>query len=149
MSNKRKKRAAVAAALAILSDKFPKTFTVDPTLRKSLKVGIADDLIVRIDGAIQQHELRLVLARYCGAASYLRACKVGADRLDLDGNVSGTVTAAEAEHARDKLAGLKAKKATANEATKQPQPSLAETPRKRLSIADLKIAARMRKEAAP
>jgi ProP effector len=140
--SKTKKRASVAAVLALLTSTFPKTFAVDPKWRKPLKIGIADDLIVRIDGAIQRRELGVALMVYCNSVSYLRACKVGAERFDLDGNAVGIVTAAEAAHAIGKLTELQAKtKKTAATATPQP-------PLKKLSLADLKIAARMRKEAA-
>jgi sRNA-binding protein len=79
------------------------------------------------------------LTLYCGSVGYLRNCEVGAERIDLDGDVTGVVTEAEAEHARVKLAADTKKAATA--ATPQP-------PAERLSLADLKRAAQMRKEAA-
>ena len=144
MSSKRQ-RASVAAAFVLLVNKFPKTFTADPKCRKPLKIGIADDLIVRIDGAIRKRELRLALALYCGSVSYLRNCEVGAERLDLDGNAVGVVTETEAAHAVDKLKAAKKKAALAT----KPQPPPAEAPPKKLSLADLRNAARMRREAAP
>jgi ProP effector len=129
--SKNKRRAAIAAAFALLASTFPKAF-------------VADDLIVRIDGAIQRRELRLALTLYCNSVAYLRNCKVGAERIDLDGNAAGVITAAEAEHASGKL---KAKVKKAALATK-PQPPPAEAPARELPLIDLKIAARMRKEAA-
>jgi ProP effector len=138
MSSKRK-RASVTAALSFLVDAFPKAFTANPKLRQPLKIGIADDPIVRIDGAIQPRHLRLALTLYCGSVSYLRNCKVGAERVGLDGDVTGVVTAAEAEHAIDRLkAGAKAR------AKKPP----AEVPPRKLSLSDLRIAAQARKEVA-
>jgi ProP effector len=145
MSSKRK-RAEVTAALSFLVDAFPKAFTANPKLRQPLKIGIADDLIVRIDGAIQPRHLRLALTLYCGSVSYLWNCKIGAERVGLDGDVTGVVTAAEAEHAIDRLkAGAKAKKAAL---ATRPQPPPAEAPPRKLSLSDLRIAAQMRKDAA-
>jgi ProP effector len=146
MSGKRKKRASVAAAFAFLVGTFPKTFTVDPEPRKSLKIGVDVDLAITLDGALQRRELWLALMWYCNSDSYLRSCQVGATRIDLDGNAVGVVTAAEAEHARAKLAAKTKKVALA--ATK-PQPPPATEPPKKSSLADLRVAAQIRKETSP
>jgi ProP effector len=144
--SKKKTRASNAAVLALLIGAFPKTFTVDS--KKPLKVGIASDLIGRLDGAIRPRELGLALTLYCNSAAYLRSCKTGAERIDLDGNAAGVVTAAQAEHAIDKLAEFKAKAKKVGLAATKPQPPPAEASPKKLSLVDLKIAAQMRKEAA-
>ena len=47
---------------------------------------------------------------------YLRNCQAGAERIDLDGNAAGAVTAAQAVHASDVLKAKK-KKTTATPAT--------------------------------
>jgi hypothetical protein len=58
--------------------------------------------------------------------------------------VTGVVTAAEAEHAIDRLKAGAKKAAFAT----RPQPPPAEAPPRKLSLADLRNAARMRREAA-
>jgi ProP effector len=141
----KKTRAAHAAALALLADRFPHVFAVDPKLRKPLKVGIADDLAAKLDGVISRRQLGFALAAHCNSISYLKSCTIGADRIDLAGNPVGTVTAREAEHARAALTAKTEKAATA--ATPQPPP--AEAQPNKLSLADLKRAAAMRKGAAP
>src|SRR5437762_2018930 len=94
--SKSKKRREVAAALAVLIDTFPKAFTADRALRRPIKIGIDGDIVARGAGAIQGRELRLALTRYCSSGSYLRSCKAGAERVDLDGNVAGVVSAGHA-----------------------------------------------------
>jgi ProP effector len=144
--SKNKTRASNAAAFGVLSRKFPKTFLVDPDLRKPLKIGIDTDLALKLDGAVEPRRLRLVLKLYCGCFSYLRNCKAGAVRVDLDGNEAGLVSTAEAAHASMLLVELKARmKSKKAAATVTPQPPPAPP---KLSLADLRIAARPRKEAA-
>jgi ProP effector len=126
------------AALAILTDRFPQAFPVGPQRRKPLKIGIADDLAARLDGVLSRRQLGFALAAHCDSVSYLMNCKIGAERVDLDGNAAGTVTAAEAAYAARRLAEPEARKA----ATAAPPPP------PKLSLADLKIAAQIRKEAA-
>jgi ProP effector len=139
----KKTRAAHAATLALLADRFPHVFAVDPKLRKPLKIGIADDLAAALDGVVARRQLAFALAGYCNSVAYLKNCTVGAERVDLAGNAVGTVTAAQAEHALAKLAAKTEKEA----ATATPQPPPAEAPQ-RFSLADLKRAAARRREAA-
>jgi ProP effector len=130
------------AALALLVASFPQAFSVNPKLRKPLKIGIDVDLITKLDGAIQRRELGFVLTAHCDSISYLRNCSIGVERIDLDGNPAGTVSEREAAYAVDKLA-----KKRAAATTPQLPPAKAAPPK--LSLADLKRAAAMRKEAAP
>jgi ProP effector len=138
-------RAAHAAALALLADRFPHVFAVDPKLRKPLKVGIADDLAAALDGVISRRQLAFALAAYCDSVSYLMNCTLGAERVDLNSNAAGTVTAAEAAYAARRLAEPEARKATTVAAPQGPPPAQQQA---KLSLADLKIAAQIRKEAA-
>jgi ProP effector len=132
------------AALTLLAERFPQTFPADPKQRRPLKVGIADDLAAALGGVISRRQLAFALAGYCDSVAYLKNCTIGAERVDLAGNAVGTVTATQAAHASAKLvAKEKAKKA----ATK-PQPPPAEAPPKKLSLADLRNAALVRREAA-
>ena len=61
-------------------------------------------------GAITAKEASLALAIYCGNYGYLKACcKAGAPRIDLNGNVAGSVSAEEAHNANKRLAQRRAK----------------------------------------
>jgi ProP effector len=84
--------------LVHLIERFPQAFVRDDDLRRPLKLGIHFDLSARCP-ALSARERRAVLHYYVNSLTYLRACVVGAARIDLDGNVCGEVTAAEAQHA--------------------------------------------------
>jgi ProP effector len=119
---KRKQRLLqTIATIALLAERYPRTFFVLGKQRKPLKIGIADDIMA--DGAIDSENLRWALGVYCNSPDYLRSFQAGAVRLDLAGNEAGIVTEAEADHARVKLAAVLARR--------QPQPS----PRQRFSNA--------------
>jgi ProP effector len=84
--------------LAALAEFYPVAFGLP---RKPLKIGVHLDLIER--APVTPPETREALRRYCCWFSYLGAMVAGADRIDLDDIVCGTVTASEAEHAKLKL----------------------------------------------
>ena len=106
---KRKQRLLqTVATIAMLAERYPKTFFVLGVQRKPLKIGIADDIVA--DGTIQSKDLRWALGAYCNSPDYLRSFQAGAARLDLNGNEAGIVTADEAEHAQWKLAAVLAKR---------------------------------------
>jgi len=94
------------------------------------------------------------LGLYCSNEAYLGNTRKGAWRLDLDGNPAGTVTADEEAHAKATLAGIKAKKAArtatakaaAQPAIPRSEPRAGPQPPKRLSLADLKVAAIARRQ---
>ena len=71
-----------AKMLAYLVEAFPSCFFVYGQRRRPLKIGIFD---------------------YTRAGGYLRACVEGADRIDLEGNAVGTVTAQQIAHAQRTL----------------------------------------------
>jgi sRNA-binding protein len=98
------------AAIAHLAVAAPKAFFTDPARRRPLKIGIADDIASKLDGAIRPQDLRRALGCYANSPGYLRSCVEGAPRFDLAGNEAGTVTADEAEHARQKLDAVLAKR---------------------------------------
>jgi ProP effector len=144
--SKNKTRASNAAAFGVLSRKFPKTFLVDPDLRKPLKIGIDTDLALKLGVEVDPRRLRLVLKLYCGCFGYLRNCRPGTERIDLAGEPAGAVTAAEAAHASMLLVELKARmKSKKSAATATPQPPPAPP---KLSLTDLRAAARARREGA-
>jgi ProP effector len=127
-----------AAALALLAGTFPKR------RRKPLNVGIHIDLQAALDGAVTPREVRAALRHYTGKAGYLSGSRTGAQRIDLDGNVAGIVTANEEEHSQRRLAGMAAAKARrAQERTQQQAAEEAPQPR-RAGLADLRAAAQRR-----
>lgn len=92
-------RAANHAALQLLMDAYPQTFSRDAV--KPLKIGIQEDLIA--DDRISRNKIKRALASYVRAPQYLRCLVEDAPRIGLDGQPAGTVSAEEAEHARERL----------------------------------------------
>src|SRR5262249_42709867 len=135
------RREAVAAAIMLLAELFPRRFSIFEGRRRPLKLGIHLDLLTALDGAITPTELHRALGFYCSNPVYLSHLRKGAWGLDLNGEPAGAVTDDEEAHARETLARIKAKqKARAAAAKAQAPPST-----KRLSLADLKAAALARK----
>jgi ProP effector len=119
-----------------------KTFFVYERRRKPLKLKIHLDLQAALDGAITPDELHRALRFYCGNEGYLRGLLKGARRVDLAGNPVGTVTADEEDNAKQKLAAMEAKRTRRKQAMAQQKAAP-----KRLSLGDLKAAARARASA--
>ena len=101
----------VPAVLACIAEWFPQAFVPEKYLpHRPLKIGIHIDLKARCP-ALSERERGAVLRYYVARLMYLRACVAGAPRIDLDGNVCGEVTAAEAQHADARLAAILAARA--------------------------------------
>lgn len=96
---KNKNRAANQAAIAQISELYPNTFNREAV--KPLKIGIQEDLLT--DEKLAKGKIKRALASYVRAAAYYKSLVEGADRVDLAGEPSGKVTAAEAEHAKAML----------------------------------------------
>jgi sRNA-binding protein len=126
----------IEAVLDLLCEAFPKCFARYEVRRQPLKVGIHDDILARLDGAITEHELSRALRVYVSNKVYRGRLCAGAERIDLDGAPAGTVTS---EHAARAVPASKTKPT----AVKTAQPD-----NKRLSLADLRAAARQRKQLA-
>ena len=98
----------VRAVLTSIAEWFPQAFVSEKYLpHRPLKIGIHVDLQARCP-ALSERE-RGAVHCYVTRTMYLRACVAGAPRIDLDGNVCGEVTAAEARHAAARLATLAAR----------------------------------------
>jgi ProP effector len=97
--NKAKNRAGNQAALAILIETYPETFS--RTNIRPLKIGIQDDLIA--DEKVAKNKIKRALASYVRAPNYFRAMKLDSDRIDLSGGASGKVSESEAEYAKSQL----------------------------------------------
>lgn len=85
-SRRQRRVADATAAIALLAEIFPQAFFIYGARRKPLKLGIRDEIVARLDGAVEPPELALALCLYCRSIGYLRAMRPGAARIDLDGN---------------------------------------------------------------
>src|SRR5262249_3720722 len=96
--------ATVQAAIALLVEAFPKTFFMYERRRLPLKLGIHLDILAVMAGVITPEELSAALRYYVSNDGYLRACRQGAVRIDLNGQSAGEVLAADG-HQRGCCAG--------------------------------------------
>ncbi|UTW13311.1 ProQ/FINO family protein [Marinobacterium rhizophilum] len=94
-----KNRVANQAALKLLMETYPKTFS--RTGVRPLKIGIQEDLLA--DEKIAKNKIKRALASYVRTLSYYRSLQAGAARIDLAGEAAGEVSEQEAEHAKGKL----------------------------------------------
>jgi ProP effector len=163
-------RKDIDAMIALLCEQFPRAFFQFQDRRRPLKIGVHRDILDRLGDVIDAQELRAAMRFYTGNVGYRRCQTAGADRIDLDGTVAGSVTAEEAANAAKSLAALRARRkpgkaiktkvaagmpakvaTPAPEVTAKPErepPRSAEQPAppRRLGLADLKTAAQRRKE---
>ncbi|MEH6471712.1 MAG: ProQ/FinO family protein [Halopseudomonas sp.] len=100
---KNKNRAANQAAVALISELYPKAFNRDAV--KPLKIGIQEDLVA--EEKLPQGKIKRALASYVRAPQYYKSLVVDADRVDLNGEAAGKVTEQEAEHAKAMLKKLR------------------------------------------
>jgi ProP effector len=97
------------ATLELLAATWPNCFSVKLADRRPLKVGIAKDIATAAEGAITPEELGAALHVYTSHKRYLRTLQEGAQRVDLDGNAVGTVTAEQAAAARRRIERIEAR----------------------------------------
>ena len=84
--------------IAVLADRFPAAFTIDPTARRPLAVGIHLKIAAAAPD-LSRVDVRRALSRYTHKSSYRRTLFAGAVRVDLQGASAGEVTAEQAEFA--------------------------------------------------
>jgi ProP effector len=96
--------------IAFLAERFPLCFTAEGEARP-LKIGIFQDLVERVQGEenLSKTQLRSALRLYTSSWRYLYGAKVGAERVDLDGNPCGVLEEQHIEHARKQLEEAKAR----------------------------------------
>jgi sRNA-binding protein len=92
-----------------LMTRFPQAFKGFGAAKIPLMIGI-DAAVFEATPDINRHDLINALTDYCGGASYQRALVAGADRVNLDGQVGGTVTVGHEEHAKKMLVRLEKEK---------------------------------------
>jgi ProP effector len=141
-------REARLDTLLTLRQRFPHTFTrLSNRSRRPLKIGIHLDIEAAMPD-LDPIEISRALCYYVADIRYHRACTEGAQRIDLNGNPAGTVTASEAENSKRSVAGIEAKLAQRRErraaVSAKPTPPITPSP-KRLTLSDLKTAAVNRK----
>ncbi|AQM19616.1 MULTISPECIES: RNA chaperone ProQ [Vibrio] len=96
--------------IAYIAECFPKCFTLEGEA-KPLKIGIFQDLAERLneDSKVSKTQLRAALRQYTSSWRYLHGVKLGATRVDLDGNPCGELEEEHVEHAQAALAESKAR----------------------------------------
>lgn len=92
------------AILAYLYETFPLCFIAEGET-KPLKIGLFQDLAERLadDSKVSKTQLRIALRRYTSSWRYLKGIKVGAQRVDLDGNECGELEQEHIDHAQATL----------------------------------------------
>lgn len=118
--------------VALLRSYFPGAFKPMSQI-KPLKKGIKEDLVKRlsvIETIVTEDKACMVksLSFYVNTTAYHRVVIEGAERLDLDGQPAGAVTAEEAKYSTEKLQGKQARKTAAVTPPTTSQPSQASTP---------------------
>ena len=96
--------------IAFLAERFPQCFSAEGEARP-LKIGIFQDLVARVEGEMRlsKTQLRSALRLYTSSWRYLYGIKVGAIRVDLDGNPCGELNERHVEHASKQLEEAKAR----------------------------------------
>ncbi len=111
------------AILAYLYETFPLCFVAEGEA-KPLKIGLFQDLAERLadDSKVSKTQLRVALRRYTSSWRYLKGIKLGAQRVDLDGNPCGELEQEHIEHAQTTLKESQAR-AKAKRAEQAPKPA--------------------------
>ena len=110
--------------IAYLAEKFPLCFSLEGEA-KTLKIGLFQDLseALKDDERVSKTQLRHALRQYTSNWRYLHGCKVGAVRVDLQGNPAGELEQEHADHAAQQLAEAKALVAQKRAAEKAAKPA--------------------------
>lgn len=91
----------VVLAIARLQRQFPNAFPRKPAAKIPLKLGIHNDLYAQSEALkLSQDELKEAVKTWCQGSRYWACLTEGATRVDLAGAPAGTVTAPEAQRAR-------------------------------------------------
>ncbi|MCX2889085.1 ProQ activator of osmoprotectant transporter prop [Pseudomonas sp. LB-090624] len=89
------------AAIWPLQKHFPLAFPVNPAPKVPLKEGIFKDAEQHLELlGLTREQLKLGISTWCRGSRYWASMQENAPRLDLAGQVAGTVTAAQALHAK-------------------------------------------------
>jgi ProP effector len=144
--------ARIHQTIALLAQRWPKCFAVLDR-RRPLKVGIDRDIAAAAPD-IEPADLTNALRYYVSNIGYLNACVVGAPRVGLEGEVCGSISERDAQHAALLFAKAlerrpsrrQAKPTRSNEMVTSPAPSPSPPAPKRDGLAELRAAAARRKQ---
>ena len=104
-------RNAIVGVISLLAEKWPCCFSIPYSQRRPLKLGIREDVLAALDGAISAGKVSAALRWYVSSPEYQRRLLHGAWRVDLNGRPAGTVSQEDEAHARAQLAAIEAKRA--------------------------------------
>lgn len=98
------KRISTKDIITYLAEKFPECFSVKGKV-KPLKIGIFQDLADKLsdDETVSKTRLRQALRHYTSSWRYLKAIKLGASRVDIDGNAVAEIDEEQANYASKTL----------------------------------------------
>ena len=98
------KRINTKDIITYLTEKFPQCFSVKGAV-KPLKIGIFQDLAEKLEGdeTVSKTRLRQALRHYTSSWRYLKAIKVGASRVDIDGVEVAEIDEEQANYASKTL----------------------------------------------
>jgi ProP effector len=98
------KRTSSKDIIAYLTEKFPQCFSIKGPV-KPLKIGIFQDLAERLkdDETVSKTRLRQALRHYTSSWRYLKVIKVGAFRIDIDGQNVSEIDDEQAKYASKAL----------------------------------------------
>lgn len=107
--NSNKTNPSIKEVIAYLAEKFPLCFSVEGEA-KPLKIGLFQELAEALanDEKVSKTLLRQSLRTYTMSWRYLAACKLNAQRVNLQGEEAGIVDEAQAAHAAQTLEVAKA-----------------------------------------
>jgi ProP effector len=108
----------------LLAEKWPCCFSITETRRRLLKLGIREDVLAALGGAIPAGKVSAALRWYVSSPEYQRRLLHGAWRVDLNGRPTGTVSQEDEAHARAQLAAIEAKRAERASASSNSAPAL-------------------------
>jgi ProP effector len=113
--------------IAMLCAKFPHAFFMYEQRRRPFALGIHKEIALKMP-TLSEEQIKAAMRSYVANEFYCRACRAGAARVNLMGHEVGVVTAAEADHAAARIAGVKEwkkKKAAAKKAAAKEAPAAA------------------------
>ena len=116
------KRISTKDIITYLAEKFPECFSVKGPV-KPLKVGIFQDLAERLndDETVSKTRLRQALRHYTSSWRYLKAIKIGAFRVDIDGKDAAEIDEEQANYASKTLKESQEKFGNNSLTNKKPQ----------------------------
>jgi ProP effector len=97
------------AVISLLAEKWPCCFSIPGSRRRPLKLGIREDVLAALDGAIAAGKVSAALRWYVSSPEYQRRLVHGTWRVDLNGRPAGTVSEEDEAHACALLVAIEPK----------------------------------------